>query len=130
VPKKQAPLWDRLGGEKGVKVIVHDIIEAALKDPKVNFTRNGKYKFDEKKQAQLEEHFVELVSSDFAHGPIPYTGKKVPTVHADMMITDAEYDAFVGHVAAALKKNKVSAEDSADILLGMVAIKPLFVKKK
>src|SRR5262249_43707436 len=42
------PLWERLGGESAVKAVVHDFVAVTAKNPKVNFTRNGKYKLDDK----------------------------------------------------------------------------------
>ena len=41
--KKLPTLWDRLGGEKGVTKVLTDLFEAAAADPKVDFTRGGKY---------------------------------------------------------------------------------------
>ena len=40
-------LWDRLGGEAGVSKVVDDFVAAAATDPKVDFSRGGKYKLDD-----------------------------------------------------------------------------------
>ncbi|HEY3788501.1 MAG TPA: group 1 truncated hemoglobin [Urbifossiella sp.] len=114
LPKKPA-LWERLGGEKNVKAIVHDFLAAAMKDPKVNFSRDGKYKLTEKQIASLEEHMVELIS-EISAGPLRYEGRHILKVHIDMKITDAEFDAFVGHVADSMKKYKVREKETEEIL--------------
>ena len=51
-------MWDALGGEAGVKQIIDDFVDLAAKDPKVNFTRNGKYTLD---AATLDKVKKELV---------------------------------------------------------------------
>jgi hemoglobin len=97
-------LWDRLGGEAAVKVVVHDVVFAAIDDPKVNFTR-GK-KIDPKALPGLEKSLVEFVSS-VTGGPLKYTGKSMKDAHKGMMITDAEFDALGGILVAVLKNHKV-----------------------
>ena len=128
VPKKPT-LWEKLGGEKAVKAVVHDFVEAALKDPKVNFTRDGKFKFDDKRTARLEEHLVELIS-EIGRGPLAYTGLRgIKEIHAGMNITDAEFDALIGHLASSLKKNKVPAAEAEELVKFVGSAKPLIVGK-
>jgi len=55
-PKPTTPLWERLGGEKNVRVLVRETGTTATTDPKVNFTRYGQYKHDEKGVARMEHH--------------------------------------------------------------------------
>jgi hemoglobin len=100
------PLWDRLGGEKAVRAVVHDFVAAAAPDPKVNFLRNGQFKLDAKGVALLEQQLVELVSVTTG-GPLKYTGRDMKTAHVGMKITDAEFDALAGHLIATLKKYSV-----------------------
>jgi hemoglobin len=109
------PLWDRLGGEKAVRAVVKDFLAAAAPDPKVNFTRDGKYKLDAKGVADLEQKLVELVSATTG-GPLKYTGRDMKTVHAGMKITDAEFDALAGHLVATLKKYNVPQAEIDDLL--------------
>lgn len=123
-PRK--PLWDRLGGEKNVKLIVHDLLAAAIKDPKVNFSRGGKYKPGDKLVARIEEHMVELFS-EFVRGPLEYTGRNVIKTHTGMNITGAEFDAFLGHLVNALKKNNVADSDAAELLLEVNGLKDFFI---
>lgn len=117
VPEKKtgAALWDRLGGEKVVRVVVKDFVASAGADPKVNFTRGGKYKLDEKGVAKLESSLVELVSQ-VTGGPLKYTGKDMATVHAGMKITSEEFFALTRHVVDAMKKNNVPIPEQHDLL--------------
>jgi hemoglobin len=101
-----------------VRAAVVDLMARAAKNPKVNFTRDGKYKPDAAALADLEQRLVELVSA-VSGGPLKYKGKDMKTAHAGMGITDAEFDALAADLAAVLKKRKVAQKD-ADELLGII----------
>jgi hemoglobin len=120
--KKPAPstttLWDKLGGEKAVAKLVDDFTAAAASDPKVDFTRGGKYKLDDLAVADLKKKLVEFISSATG-GPLKYTGKSMKEVHKGMGITNEEFDAIAADLKRALAKNGVKAAD-ADALLTIV----------
>src|SRR5262249_49118952 len=113
------PLWDRLGGEKAVRMVVHDFVLMAAADPNVNFLRDGQFKLDEKGVAHLEQLLVELIST-VSGGPLKYTGRDMRTVHRGMKITEDEFNALAGHLVAALKKHKVPQAE-IDELIAIVA---------
>jgi hemoglobin len=127
--KPVAVLWERLGGEKAVRALVHDFVAAAAKDPKVNLTRNGKYKLDDKALARMEQLTVEMLS-DFTGGPLKYTGiKNLKQAHAGMGITGEEFDALVGYLIVALRKHKVEPLAGAEVLRIVGATRPVIVEK-
>lgn len=113
-PSKDAKktMWDRLGGETGVRKVVDDFVFVAAEDKKVNFFRDGKVKLDGKGVQHLKQMLVELISANTG-GPLKYTGKDMKEAHKGMMITDAEFDALRDILVATLKKHKVSDEDIA-----------------
>lgn len=117
-PKKDTKkaLWERLGGEPAVKLVVHDFVLAAAEDQKVNFTRDGKHKVDAK---ALEKSLVDMIS-EATGGPFKYSGKSMKEAHKGMGITGAEFDALAGHLVASLKKHKV-APTEIDELVKIVA---------
>jgi len=118
-PSPKKPLWDRLGGEKAVRAVVHDFVGAAATDSKVNFLRDGKFKLDAKGVEHLEQLLVELISAT-SGGPLKYSGRDMKTAHAGMKITDAEFDALASDLIATLKKFKVPQAE-IDELVGIVA---------
>ena len=129
-PKK--PLWERLGGEKGVKALIHDFVSASIKNPKVNFTRNGKYKLDEKGVAAFEKSLLEFVSAA-SGGPYKYTGKDMATAHLGMNITQGELAAMQGDFMAAIIFQKVGSAETielSEILFGQTAKAILEGKKE
>ncbi|MBM3981027.1 MAG: group 1 truncated hemoglobin [Planctomycetes bacterium] len=113
-PSKDAKktMWDRFGGEAGVRKVVDDFIFVAAEDKKVDFFRGGKVKLDGKGVQHLKQTLVELIS-EHTGGPLKYTGKSMKDAHKDMKITDAEFDALRDILVATLKKHKVSDEDIA-----------------
>ncbi|MBA4067723.1 MAG: hypothetical protein C0501_29290 [Isosphaera sp.] len=128
-PVGKKSLWDRLGGEKAVRAVVHDFVGAAATDPKVDFLRGGKYKLDAKGVEQLEQHLVELVSA-VGGGPLKYTGRDMKTAHAGMKITDAEFGALAGHLVATLKKFNVPQAEIDELVKIVAGTKPDIVEGK
>jgi hemoglobin len=114
-PAKTAGLWNRLGGEKGVSKVIDDFVALAGPDPKVDFTRGGKYKLDDLAVADLKKKLVQFVSQATG-GPLKYTGKSMKEVHSGMGITNAQFDAAAADLAKALAKNGVKAEDANALL--------------
>jgi len=132
-PKDKKPaattLWERLGGEKSVKVVVHDFVLAAAEDKKVNFTRDGKFKLDDKGIQHLEKMLVELIS-EVTGGPLKYSGKSMKEVHKGMGITDAEFDALGAVLVTTLKKYKVPQADIDELVKIVESTRKDIVEKK
>lgn len=114
VVDKPKTLWDRLGGEKGVKKIVDDLVAKAAADKKVNFDRNGKYKLTPEVTAHVKKAIVNWISS-VSEGPYTYD-KTMKQVHKGMGITNAEYTAFSKDVEEVLTANDVKLDDVATIM--------------
>ena len=117
-PPPPGTLWERLGGETGVKKIIDDFVALAGPDPKVNFSRNGKYKLDTSAVTHLKGQLLDFFSQATG-GLYLYHGKSMKEAHRGMAITDAEFDALAADLQKALQKNGVK---SADIDLVMKAI--------
>ncbi|HYH68537.1 MAG TPA: group 1 truncated hemoglobin [Urbifossiella sp.] len=116
---KMASLWDRLGGEKAVRPMVKDLIAEAAADPRINFTRGGKYKLDDKAKQRLEQTLVELVS-EAGGGPLKYSGKNLVEVHTGMKITRDEFNYFTLALNRVLTKHDLKHRDRYELteLLG------------
>jgi hemoglobin len=114
-PKSNKALWDRLGGEAGVTRLVDDFLNAVVADPKVDFYRHGKVKLEAAQVAKMKREMVEQVSQ-ITGGPLKYTGPDMKQIHKDMGITDAQFDAVVGHLQKTLEKNNIAESDKKAIL--------------
>jgi len=111
-------LYDRLGGEPAITAVVHDFVGRAANDPKVNFTRKGlpsEWQATPEAVAKLEKHAVQFVCMA-CKGPQKYEGRDVQAVHADMQITNAEFDAAAADLKASLDHFKVPAKEQAELM--------------
>lgn len=107
---EEKTLWDRLGKEENVRKVVDDFVALAGSDPKVNFTRNGKYTLTPADVASLKTGLVSFISQNTG-GPLKYEGRPMKPAHRDMGITDAEFDASVSDLRKALEKNGAKPAD-------------------
>jgi hemoglobin len=108
-------LWERMGGEKKVAKIVDDWIDTAIDDPRVNFTRSGKFKLSREQLADFKHKLV-ILASAVGGGPFKYDGKSMKEAHRGMGITASEFDALVADLKLALLKNDIQPEDIAVLL--------------
>lgn len=122
-----ATLWDRLGGEDKVRKVVDDFVAAAAADPKVDFTRGGKFK--ELNLDRLKKMLVEQIS-DVAGGPYRYTGRSMREVHREMGITEAQFDALAGHLKQSLTQNGAKPDDVTAVLKVLGGTRPDIVEKE
>jgi hemoglobin len=132
VPKdpKKTTLWDRLGGEKTVRLVVRDLIILAAEDKDVNYFRDGKVKLDAKSIQRMEQLYVELISL-MSSGPLPYTEKRtLKDAHAGMKITDKEFDAFVALMKKVLEKHKVGKAEIDELLTEVNKTREVIVEAK
>jgi hemoglobin len=124
--KKPTTLWDRLHGEEGVSKIVDELMEKAGSDPKVDITRDGKYKINHE---QFKKQMIDWFSQQ-AGGPFKYTGKSMKEVHKGMGITNEQFNATVDDLKAVLNQNKVAAPDVKTILNVVEATRKDIVEPK
>jgi hemoglobin len=112
---KQVTLWSRLGGEPAVRAVAKEFIAASLKNPKVNFLRDGKFKGDGTWVSEQVQLLVEMISSATG-GPLKYSGRDMKTVHAGMKITADEFDAMADDLVVTLEKFKVPLAEKIELM--------------
>jgi hemoglobin len=112
------PLYDRLGGQMMIGVIVEDFVGRAAGDPRVNFTRKGTaHAWDptpdnvDKLKAHLTEFFEAATG-----GPQSYTGRDMRSVHAGMEITNAQFDAIEADLSKTLAKFDIPAKETSELM--------------
>ncbi len=129
-PRPAAPgsLWDRLGGEAGVRRVVDDLVDVAGRDPKVDFTRHGKYRLEGAALERFKKQMVDFFSQA-AGGPYRYTGRTMREVHQGMGITDAQFDALGADLKHVLEKAGVHAADVHAVMRAVERTRPEIVEK-
>jgi hemoglobin len=121
-------LYERIGGEPALKLVVDDFVAAAAADPKVNFTRDGRWQVSDANVQHLKAMLVAFMGQALG-GPQRYTGRGMRVVHQGMGITKAEFDALAGHLEATLRKHKVPAAELAEIMKIAASTAPDIIEK-
>ncbi len=105
-------LYKRLGGREGIALVVGDFVSTMAQDPRVNA------RFKDVKPADLERFKSNLADQicDATGGPCSYLGKNMKTVHNNMNITEAEWNATVENLGKALTKQGVPAKEQSELL--------------
>ena len=116
-PPGQKSLWDRLGGELTVTLLVEDLVTRVMKNPRINFARRGtgvQWDANPENLSKLKKHFIFWISS-VSGGPFKPTSD-LKTVHLKMKISEAEYEAFIIELRASLDKYFISPEAVAELM--------------
>ncbi len=122
-------LFERLGGDKGITLIVEDFTPRVLDDPRVNFSRKGvkqggfsihrgrsvAWTASPEQIEQLKKHFVQFISLATG-GPSHYDGLEMKEAHSGLHITNAEFDASIGDLKASLDKVQVPNKEQKELL--------------
>jgi hemoglobin len=130
-------LYERLGGDKGIDLIVEDWINRALEDPRVNWRRTGikqggfsfrrgrslEWEGDAQAVANMKKHIAQFIKLSTG-GPSTYEGRPMKDVHANMRITNANFDAAIGDLKASLDKLGVPTEEQKELLSIVESTRP------
>jgi hemoglobin len=110
-PDGQAPtlLYERLGGKPAITAVVDEFVGNVAKDARIN----GRFATTD--IPRLKGHLVDQVCAATG-GPCTYTGRDMPTTHAGMRITNAEFSALVEDLVAALNSLKVPEAEQNELL--------------
>jgi hemoglobin len=114
---KEKTLYDNLGKKKGITAVVDDFVGRVAADSRINsyFKADAA---DPKRMAKFKANLVDQICQA-SGGPCKYTGKNMKDAHAGMGITDADFNALVEDLVAALDKFKVAPADK-NTLLGVL----------
>jgi hemoglobin len=143
-PSAKRSLYDRLGGEQGLTMIVNDFVPRAIADPRVNWERKGikrggwnlanrkdpvEWKATDDTIAKLKKHMVQFLSVATG-GPSTYEGKDIREAHANMHITNAEFDATMGDLKATLDTLGVPTDEQKELLAIVESTRPMIAEKR
>ena len=111
-------LYERLGGEAAIVALVDDLVARAMADASVNFTRSGTphpWQATPENLSRLKQRLVQFLGTATG-GPQQYEGEDMRTAHRGLQITRAEFEAFVGHLRAALERAGVTEKERKEVL--------------
>lgn len=108
-------LYDRIGGEPAIRRVVDEFVARAAANPRVNFTRGGRFTMSESAVKTLKAHLVDFPGSAFG-GPQKYTGRSMKAADQGMQITGVEFQALAEDLQAVLEANKVPRAEMVEIM--------------
>jgi len=142
VAEKKTSLFDRLGGEKGLTAMVDDFTPRLLEDPRVNWSRAGvkshgiftrtkseTWQATPDNVATLKKHMVQFLALATG-GPAKYEGKEMKAAHANMQISNPEFEAAVGDIKASLDKLQIPNKEQKELLAIIESTRPLIVTQR
>lgn len=107
-------LYTRLGGLTAIKAVVDQFVSNVGADNRINKFFSATVA-DPQRLTTFKTNLVNLICQG-AGGPCQYTGKSMKDAHKGMGITDADFNALVADLVAALNKFNVSAQNQKDLL--------------
>jgi hemoglobin len=136
-------LYDRLGGQAGISNLVSDFTQRVMDDPRVNWTRHGvahggisflggkseSWNPTTDNIERLKKHMAEFLVLATG-GPAEYTGKQIESAHANMHISNPEFDAAVGDLKASLDLLKIPNKEQKELLAIVESTRPQIVTKR
>lgn len=109
-PTTQKPsLYERLGGEQGLRKIVNDILEKNFSNPKIG------HHFKNVDMDKLKQLVFEFFSMGIG-GPHIYTGRDMRSAHAHLGISQRDFSLGNDDVSEALKENGVSKAEIDEVI--------------
>jgi len=103
-------LFNRLGGEDKVRVIVEDTYNNHITNPII------KGRFVDSDHGRVKEKVYEIFALATGAEGAEYTGKDMKTTHRTMNINEMEFNAVVDDVMAALDKSDVEQQEKNEVL--------------
>lgn len=118
-------LFERLGGAKGISMIVDDTVENHMNNPNIN-ARFLPYKDLPEQMDLVKKHTVDFFSAG-SGGPIIYSGRDMATTHKGMNISHAEYMHTIDDIFMALDKNAIDEDTKKDVLYILWSLKTMII---
>jgi len=112
-----ASLFDRLGGEEGIRRLVTDIVDNHYRNPLI------RTRFEQiEDRAAVERHSAEFLCAG-SGGPQAYTGRDLLSVHKGMNISEQELIAAIDDIVAAMSKNQLEQSAQNEVVAILYSLK-------
>ncbi len=109
-----ATLYERLGGIYNIAVVIDDLIDRVMTDPRLNANPAVDEAHHKVPPAGFKYLVREMVGWA-SGGPQKYSGRSMADSHEHLHITPREWEAFMDDVRQALDKFKVPAPEQAEL---------------
>lgn len=109
ITNQQPTLYERLGGEEGVRKIVNDILDRNLNNPVIG------HHFQKVDMDKLKQLVFEFFSMGIG-GPHTYTGRDMRTAHTNLNISEVDFLRGNYDVVLALEDNGVGEAEKNEVI--------------
>lgn len=113
-PTPTPTLYERLGGISAISAVVDQFLANVVGDNTIN-ARFAPTVADPFRTQLLRNNLIDQICAG-SGGPCQYKGKTMMEAHKNMNITDAEFNALVTDLVAALDKFNVPQKEKDDLL--------------
>jgi hemoglobin len=110
----QPTLYERLGGIYNIAVVVDDLIDRVMTDPRLNVNPAVDEAHHKVPPAGFKYLVTEMVGWA-SGGPQKYSGRSMRESHQNLNITHTEWEAFMDDVQQTLDKFKVPGTEQAEL---------------
>ena len=113
--EKTRSLYERLGGAYSIAVVVDDFIDRIMNDSRLN----ANPRVDEAHHRVSPQGFKYYVTEQVcwaAGGPQTYSGRSMADLHRDLLISNAEWDAFMDDFDQTLTKFDVPERERGELV--------------
>jgi len=122
------PLYERLGGIKGIAVVVDDFIDRLVSNKTLN--RNPAINAGRKSSpAPYLKFHVAALMCQVTGGPCTYTGRPMKDSHVHLNITEKEWGVMAAEFKKSLVKFKVPDAEQKELFEVVGKTKPDIVKQ-
>ena len=121
--QKGQSLYERLGGKDAITAVVETFVANVGKDKRINGF------FASTDLAKLKRHLVDQIC-EASGGPCTYTGRTMKQTHAGMGISNADFNALVEDLVAALDHHQVGKAEKEELLGVLGPMRSDIVEKK
>jgi hemoglobin len=110
-------LYEQLGERAGIADIVENLLYLIVEDDRINEHFAG---------VDIEQFHTNLTDQlcSLSGGPCTYTGREMRESHADMNITDTEFNALAENLILAMEKNGVATSAQNRLIERIVPMYP------
>lgn len=120
-PVKPLTLFERLGKEEGITLIVDDVIEAHMNNPQIKDIFIP-YKEEPERLASIRQHTIDFFSAG-SGGSAEYRGRDMPTTHKGMNINAQQYMCAMDDILQVLDEHEVDETSKKDVLAILWSLK-------
>lgn len=115
-------MWKAFHGQAGVDRVVDGLIDRSLADPRIKDIFQGHDIV--RLRRTLKEQFCYILN-----GGCDYSGRDMKTVHKDLGVQNADFNALVEHLQAAMDQERIAYRDQNRFLAKLAPMQRVTVER-